>query len=351
MSQNRSPNSDRLAALEARISALEESNRALRLMLDQQYRPSSWTSHIKNSFYSRIQLKVESLRDKIRPKIGRFHQYPPRVLRVPTAYEKSSLEKRPPTIAIVTPSYNQAKFIAATVDSVLSQNYPALRYHVQDAASSDGTVDLLKSYDGKISWSSIRDKGQAHALNCGFRSCDGEIMAYLNSDDLFLPGALAYVAEAFAADPNLDVVYGHRICIDEEGMEIGRWLLPKHDRTAIQWFDFIPQETMFWRRRVWEALDGFDESFDYALDWDFILRAHAKNMKFMRLPRFLGAFRVHSQQKTTRMFDVGEQESRRLRMIHLGFEPDGEAINDAVAGYLRRHVLYHRLYKLKVINC
>jgi hypothetical protein len=104
----------------------------------------------------------------------------------------------------------------------------------------------------------------------------GEIMAYLNSDDILLPGTLAYVARVFAADPAVDIIYGHRICIDEEGMEIGRWLLPKHDREAIKWFNYNPQETMFWRRRVWDALGGLDETFRFAVDWDFILRGTKK---------------------------------------------------------------------------
>ena len=350
-SQNKLYDSDRLTALEARIAALEESNQALRLILDRELQSSNREIiSLKDSFYSKLRLKIESTREKLRPKIGKFHHYPPRVLRVPDTYDEPPFKGRPPTIAIVTPSYNQAKFIAATVDSVLAQKYPALNYHVQDAASADGTIDVLKTYNGKISWNSTQDPGQAHGLNSGFRSCEGEIMAYLNSDDLLMPGTLAYVAKAFAADPSLDVVYGHRICIDEQGMEIGRWVLPKHDRTAIRWFDFVPQETMFWRRRVWEALDGFDEGFDYAIDWDFILRAHAKEMKFVRLPRFLGCFRVHDKQKTTVRFDVGQEESRRLRLMYLGFEPDDETINRAVSGYLRRHVIYHRLYKLKIVG-
>ena len=176
-------------------------------------------------------------------------------------------------------------------------------------------------------------------------------MAYLNSDDMLLPGTLAYVARAFAADPSVDIIYGHRICIDEEGMEIGRWLLPKHDREAIKWFNYIPQETMFWRRRVWDALGGLDETFRFAVDWDFILRGHEKGMKFLRLPRFLGCFRVHDEQKTTKILDVAKREMERLRLTHLGFVPKPEQIDRAIAGYLRRHVICHRLYKLKLVDC
>jgi Glycosyl transferase family 2 len=249
--------SDRIKKLEARVAALEESNWALREIL------------------AKRNLK-ERLYEKFRPKITRLQHYRPRELNVPEAYGDVAVPARPPTFAIVTPSYNQASFIGATVDSVLGQDYPALNFHVQDAKSSDDTVSTLKSRNGKFSWSSAPDRGQAHGINLGFQSAQGEIMAYLNSDDMLLPGTLAYVARAFAADPALDIIYGHRICIDEGGMEIGRWLLPKHDREAIKWFNYIPQETMFWRRRVWDELGGLDETFRFAVDWDFILRGTKK---------------------------------------------------------------------------
>jgi glycosyltransferase involved in cell wall biosynthesis len=326
--------SERLAKLEQRVAVIERNARRLRAQYERE-----------------VVVRKETFADKLRPKIGRFDHYRPRLLRHPEGYEASANEFSP-TIVIVTPSFNQHQFIKATIDSVLAQNYPALRYHVQDAASTDGTVALLKTYDGKLSWSSVSDHGQAHGLNVGFRSFggDGDIMAYLNSDDVLMPGALTYVAKAFADNPGVDVVYGHRICIDEDGMEIGRWILPQHDPVAIKWFDFIPQETMFWRRRVWQEVGEFDESFRYALDWDFILRAHSKGMKFKRLPRFLACFRVHDAQKSTDIFDVGQRESGQLRKIHVGFDPDAKAITRAIAPYLRRHVLYHRLYKLKILR-
>jgi glycosyltransferase involved in cell wall biosynthesis len=324
---------DRIAALERRVATLEQAERRLRNILKREVIP-----------------RRETLRERFQPKIRKFQHYWPRQLKVPASYRPAAVKLPAPTFAIVSPSRESAGLIGATIDSVLGQNYPSLNYHVQDAASSDGTTDVLKSYGDRIGWQSAPDRGQAHALNVAFGKIRGDIMGYLNSDDLLMPGTLAYVAHAFADDPGLDVVYGHRICIDEDGNEIGRWVLPRHDPVAIKWFDFIPQETMFWRRRVWDDLGSFDESFEFALDWDFILRAHARNRRFARLPRFLGCFRVHDAQKTTSIFDIGQVESQRLRRIHLGFEPTPKMFRKATAGYLWRQVFYHRLYKMHVLQ-
>jgi glycosyltransferase involved in cell wall biosynthesis len=168
---------------------------------------------------------------------------------------------------------NQARFLGRTINSVIDQNYPALAYHVQDGGSIDGSLDVLRSYGGRIGWSSEVDTGQSSAINAGFRGVNGDIMGYLNSDDMLLPGSLAYVARMFTDRPDVDVVYSHRINIDEEDREIGRWILPPHDPEALRWADYLPQETMFWRRRVWERAGPFDESLQFAMDWDFILRA------------------------------------------------------------------------------
>src|SRR5262245_5563997 len=284
-------------------------------------------------------------RDKFRPRLWHYRQYGPRALHVPATYAAEVPPENPLRIAVVTPSYNHARFLRTTIDSVLAQNYPNLAYVVEDGGSTDGTRQLLESYGDKLVWRSERDTGQASAVNRGLARVDGEIMAYLNSDDILLPGALAYVARTFLAEPGLDVVYSHRVLIDEDGLEIGRWVLPPHARKALIWADYIPQETMFWRRRVWEKVGPLDEAFHYALDWDFVLRAQAAGFRFKRLPRFLAGFRVHDKQKSTAMMKVGADEQRRLRQIHLGYDPDGGEIDRAIRGYLRRHFFFHGLYR------
>ena len=132
----------------------------------------------------------------------------------------------------------------------------------------------------------------AQAINRGFAHSTGDIMAYLNADDLLLPGSLNFVAAYFEAHPDIDVVYGHRVLIDADGAEIGRWVLPPHEDEVLSWADFVPQETLFWRRDMGERAGGaMDESFRFALDWDLLLRFRDAGARFVRLPRFLGAFR------------------------------------------------------------
>jgi GT2 family glycosyltransferase len=221
---------------------------------------------------------------------------------------------------------------------------------VQDGASIDGTVGLLKSRGDGISWKSEPDKGQSNAINLGFAGVDSEIMAYLNSDDMLLPGTLAYVANYFMSHPDVDVVYGHRVFVDREGLEVGRAVLPPHDGAALQYADYIPQETMFWRRRVWDRIGPIDESFHYAMDWDFILRAQAAGFKFVRLPRFLACFRIHDAQKTASTYAVGVKEMGILRRRVLGFDPTQLQIRRAIAYYLAKQLAYHYAYKLRLLR-
>jgi glycosyltransferase involved in cell wall biosynthesis len=219
---------------------------------------------------------------------------------------------------------------------------------VQDGGSRDGTAEVLARFGGRLHhWESAPDEGQTQAINRGFRHATGEIMAYLNSDDVLLPGALNCVARYFAEHDDVDVVYGHRILIDEDDREIGRWVLPRHDDRVLTWADYIPQETLFWRRRAWDKIGGrFDESFHFAMDWDFLLRLRDSGAKFVRLPRFLGAFRVHQQQKTTAaMSNLGTQEMARIRERCIGYVPEAAEVHLNCSRYLARHLMCHAMYK------
>jgi carbamoyltransferase len=281
-------------------------------------------------------------------------QYPPRELRIPAKYHRTTPPANPPLISIVTPSFNQGRFLEATIKSVLDQNYPALEYAVQDGGSKDESAAVMEKYrDRLVHAESRKDNGQAHAINLGFaHATRGEIMAYLNSDDLLLPGTLNTVATYFARHPDVDLVYGHRINIDSDGNEVGRWVLPGHSDRMLIWADYVPQETMFWRRRIWDKVGGrIDESFHFALDWDVLLRVREAGAKFVRLPRFLGAFRVHASQKTTiELVDRGTPEMNKLRLRLHGRETDIIDIRRNMRGYMLRHAWHNWLYRLGIAH-
>lgn len=275
-----------------------------------------------------------------------YNHYEPRPMQLPAAYAKTRPPEDAPKISIVTPSYNSANFIAATIHSVLDQEYPNLEYICQDGASKDGTAKIIKSYGDRLHhWASERDSGFTQAINRGFSHATGDILAWLNSDDLMLPGSLAYVARYFAAHPEVDVVYGHRIIIDEWDREIGRWIVPPHSDKAIKYADYIPQETMFWRRSLWEKVGGeLDEDFNFAIDWDLILRFQAAGAKFHRLPRFLGAFRAHQAQKSqAAISSVGHGEMDILRERALGYAPD----HAEIAKVVRQYKLHHAVLNMR----
>jgi glycosyltransferase involved in cell wall biosynthesis len=286
----------------------------------------------------------------LRPPMWTFEQYLPRLLDFAAFPPGPELPANAPRIAIVTPSYNHARYLDATINSVLAQNYPNLHYHLQDGGSVDGSVKLLKARGDRISWRSERDNGQSHAINLGFDGADSDIMAYLNSDDMLLPGTLAYVANFFREHPDIDIVYGHRVFIDRDGHEVGRAVFPAHHGKTLQYADYIAPETMFWRRRVSQALKSIDESFHYAMDWDFILRAQDAGFRFARLPRFLACFRVHDEQKTAATYDVGAREMQALRLRCLGFVPNHLQIRRAVAPYVARQFAFHWGYKLGLLK-
>lgn len=227
-----------------------------------------------------------------------------------------------PKISIVTPSYNQAHYLEETMLSILDQNYPNLEYLVMDGGSNDGSVEIIKKHESRLAhWQSARDKGQADAVRQGLLRATGDIMAWLNSDDLILPGTLAYVADYFARHPEVDVVYGHRLVINERSYEVARWVLPPHDSELLLWADFIPQETCFWRRRIYEKIGGMDPTFQFALDWDLLLRLQKAGAKMVRLPYFTGAFRMHSEQKNAVTISTdGYKEMELLRRRELGTE-------------------------------
>lgn len=262
-----------------------------------------------------LQWAYETLKKRNVNEIGSLAQYPPRPLVLETFPRPRLQPRKLPTIAMVTPSYMQGCFIEQTIRSVVDQNYPKLRYAVQDAASSDETVEILKKYSSRITtWISEPDTGQARAVASGFEKVSGDIMAWLNSDDLLMPGTLRFVGEYFKKHPDVDALYGHRVVVNEAGEDISRWTLPRHDPNVLRTVDYVPQETLFWRRSIWEKVGGIDPKFLFALDWDLLLRFQNAGAKIVRVPYYLGCFRAHTLQKTSaQMETTGNNEINYLR--------------------------------------
>lgn len=234
----------------------------------------------------------------------------------------------------------------------MSQKYPNLQLIVVDGGSSDNSKKIIKKYSNQISWwVSERDTGQTNALNKGFSHATGDILAWLNSDDCHLPHTLFTIAQYMTVNPEVDIVYGHRVLIDENDMDIGRWVLPHHDDKVLLWADFIPQETLFWRRTIWEKVGSkLDESFNFAMDWDLLLRFREVNAKMVRLPYYLGLFRIHSQQKTiTHIEQIGGIEMKKLRHRYLGKIPSQLQCALGVMKYLIKARLLEVIWKNKNI--
>jgi glycosyltransferase involved in cell wall biosynthesis len=284
----------------------------------------------------------EYVKDPLRPRLWRLRQYEPRPLVIPLRYREIADCDTSLRMTIATPSFNQGRFIGRTVRSVLDQGYPRLEYFVQDACSRDGTLEVLRSFGDRIDLRSERDGGQADAVNRGLSRGTGDIMSYLNSDDILLPGTLHYVADFFAKHPEVDVAYGHRVVIDEEDREIGRWVLPPHSNRAISWADWIPQETLFWRRAMWEKVGGVDASFHFALDWDLLVRFRDVGARIVRLPRFLAGFRVHDAQKTVQEINsTGDREMGRVWQRCLGYVPSKQEVTNRLVIYYIKHLVCH----------
>jgi glycosyltransferase involved in cell wall biosynthesis len=284
------------------------------------------------------------------PKLGVLHQYSPRKLHLGKLADLKIGNSTLPTISIVTPSLDQGQFLRQSLGSVLAQEYPGLEYFALDGGSTDESESILREFGSKLTgWNIASDRGQAHAINLGFQSTTGEIMGWLNSDDMLMPGALTYVGQFFARNPDVSVLYGNRILINSRGLEVGRWILPKHDAEVLRWIDYIPQETLFWRRSLWDAVGGqLDESLDFAIDWDLLLRFQKAGGRFAHVPHFLGAFRIHPQQKTSAQMNLlGALEIAAIRRKHHGYVPSEREVSDRVKWYLYRHILEHARVRIK----
>jgi glycosyltransferase involved in cell wall biosynthesis len=209
------------------------------------------------------------------------------------------LMSEPLTLSIVTPSFNTAQFLGDAIQSVLAQDWPRVNFIVMDGGSTDGSVELLRSFGDRVQWVSQKDGGQSDALNQGFARLGGEILGWLNSDDTYAPGAFRAVMEYFQAHPEINVVYGNANFIDAAGNLIGPCvhIEPYNHRRLFYYTDFLVQPATFFRRSAFEAVGGIDDSLHFGMDYDLWLRL-AKQFKFAYLPKLLANFRWLSNNKT-----------------------------------------------------
>jgi glycosyltransferase involved in cell wall biosynthesis len=206
-----------------------------------------------------------------------------------------------PRMSIITPSYNQGEFLEETIRSVLLQGYPNLEYIIIDGGSTDHSVEIIHKYEPWLAyWVSEPDRGQSHAINKGLARTTGEILAWLNSDDLYEPDVFVLVAERLMAPTGSAVVFGDALVIDDHGrlVHLYRGVDRPLYRKLCYWRGWdIPQPTVFWRRQVYGQVGPLDESLDLALDYEWFLRV-SQRYCFEHLHHVLARYRFHRRSKT-----------------------------------------------------
>lgn len=223
-----------------------------------------------------------------------------------------------PRISIVTPSYQQARFLPWTIRSVLGQGYEDLEYFVVDGGSTDGSVEVIRNYESRLSWwCSEPDGGQTQAINKGFRRATGEIVGWVNSDDMLLPGCLHRVAKAFR-DPAVQVICGWGVMMSESGHLRRRWVLGQPTASQLRAHSVLFQPSVFWRRSLFGKVGFLDETFRLCMDQDFFARMAEQDVIPRLLPKFLSAYRKHAETKTNLGASVGLEESSRIRSRFAG---------------------------------
>ena len=221
-----------------------------------------------------------------------------------------------PLVSIITPSFNQASYLEQTIQSVLSQDYPRLEYLVVDGASTDGSVDIIKKYADRLAyWVSEKDSGQAEAINKGMARAQGEIVAWLNSDDTYLPGVVSAAVKAFDANPEAVLVYADMLAVNERGQTTNKLKVQQLTLEDLLCFQIIGQPAVFMRRAAFEHAGGLDLTFHFLLDHLLWIRI-AQQGRIVHVNQTWSAARYHAAAKNrAKASEFGREAFRILESV------------------------------------
>ena len=221
-----------------------------------------------------------------------------------------------PLVSIITPSFHQARYLEATIESVLSQDYPHIEYIVIDGASTDSSVEIIKKYENRLAyWVSEKDNGQADAINKGLALAKSDIVAWLNSDDYYLPNAISAAVKAFEENPDAVMVYGDILAVDEWGHTINLLKYKQLSKEDLLCFQIIGQPAVFFRREVYEKSGGLDTTFHFLLDHHLWIRI-AQHGRILHVPQTWAAARYHAEAKNrAKAAEFGREAFRILDWV------------------------------------